>query len=142
MASTLDQRGVYQPALEYIKESLAANPEDAFALDTEAKIFGDLERNSECIAAALSAVRESDGKYPWMNFHLGYCYFATGDFSRAASAFRLAADGDKTDAVSAFNLGLSLSRQGFDGDANHWYREALSRKPDDELRAKIVSALK
>jgi Flp pilus assembly protein TadD len=77
-----------------------------------------------------------------MNFHLGYCYFAAGDFSRAASAFRLAAEGDKNDAVSAFNLGLSLSRQGFEADANHWFREALGRKPDDELRAKILSALR
>lgn len=142
MADVLEERGVYQPALEYIKESIAANPEDAFALDTEARIFADLERNSECIAAAQSAVRVSDGKYPWMNFRLGYCYFATADFSRAASAFRLAADGDKNDAVSAFNLGLSLSRQGFQADANHWFHEALGRKPDDELRAKIVSALK
>lgn len=142
MAGVLDGRGVYQPALEYIKESIAADPEDPFALDTEAKIFADLERNSECIAAAQSAVRVSDGKYPWMNFHLGYCYFATGDFSRAASAFRLAAEGDKNDAISAFNLGLSLSRQGFEADANHWFREALGRKPDDELRAKILSALR
>ena len=77
-----------------------------------------------------------------MNFHLGYCYFATADFSRAASAFRLAAEGDKNDAVSAFNLGLSLSRQGFGADANHWFHEALARKPGDELRAKILSALR
>jgi hypothetical protein len=142
MATVLDGRGAYQPALEYIKESVAANAEDPFALNTEAKIFADLERNSECIAAAQSAVRVSDGKYPWMNFHLGYCYFATGDFSRAASAFRIAAESDKNDSVSAFDLGLSLSRQGFEADANHWFREALGRKPDDELRAKILSALK
>jgi len=142
MALVLDDRGVYQSALEYIKESIAADPENPFSLDAEAKIFADLERNTECIAAALSAVRASDGKYPSMNFHLGYCYFKTEDWSRAASAFRLAAEGDKNDAVSAFNLGLSLSRQGFNDDANHWFREALNRKPDDELRAKILNALK
>jgi tetratricopeptide (TPR) repeat protein len=142
MAGVLDDRGVYQPALEYIKESIAADPENAFSLDTEAKIFADLERNSECIAAAQSAVRVSDGKYPSMNFHLGYCYFATENWSKAESAFRLAAEADKSDAGSAFNLGLSLSREGFEADANHWFREALSRKPDDELRAKILNALK
>ena len=142
MAGVLDDRGVYQPALEYIKESIAADPENAFSLDTEARIFADLERNSECIAAAESAVRASDGKYPSMNFHLGYCYFATENWSKAASAFRLAAEGDKSDAVSAFNLGLCLSRQGYAADADHWFREALSRKPDDELRAKILSVLK
>ncbi len=142
MAGVLEGRGVYQPALEYIKESIAANPEDPFAFEIEASIFADLERNSECIAAAQSAVRVSDGKYPFMHFRLGYCYFAAGDFSRAASAFRLAAEGDKNDAVSAFNLGLSLSRQGFEADANRWFREALGRKPDDELRAKILNALR
>jgi tetratricopeptide (TPR) repeat protein len=142
MAEVLDDRGAYQPALEYIKESIAANPEDAFALDSEAKIFADLERNPECIAAAQSAVRVSDGKYASMNFRLGYCYFATADWSRAESAFRLAAEGDKNDAVSAFDLGLSLSRQGFDADADHWFHEALGRHPDGELRAKILDALK
>jgi tetratricopeptide (TPR) repeat protein len=128
--------------LEYVKESIAADPEDPFAWYTESKIFADLERNTECVAAAQSAIRVSDGKYPWMNFRLGYCYFATGDWSRAASAFRISAESDKNDAESAFNLALSLSRQGFDSDANHWFREALNRKPDDELRAKILSALK
>jgi len=142
MSGILDERGVYQPALEYVKESIAADPEDPFAWYTESKIFADLERNTECVAAAQSAIRVSDGKYPWMNFRLGYCYFATGDWSRAASAFRISAESDKNDAESAFNLALSLSRQGFDSDANHWFREALNRKPDDELRAKILSALK
>jgi hypothetical protein len=142
MASVLDNRGVYQPALEYIKESVAADPENPFAFDTEANILANLERNSECIAASQTAIRLSDGKYPSMNFRLGYCYFKTEDWSRAASAFRLAAEGDKDDAISAFNLGLTLSRQGFDNDANHWFREALNRKPNDELRAKILNALK
>jgi len=142
MASVLDRRGVYETALEYIKESISASPDDPFAFDTEAKIFADLGRNTECIAAAQSAVRVSDGKYPFMNFQLGYCYFEIGDFSRAAPAYRLAAEGDKSDAVSAFNLGLSLSRQGFGSDAEHWFREALGRKPDDELRAKILNELK
>lgn len=142
MATVLDERGVYQPALEYIKDSIAADPQNPFALEAEANIFADLERYTECIAAAQSAVRESDGKYPSMNFRLGYCYFKTEGWSRAASAFRLAAEGDKNDAVSAFNLGLSLSRQGYDSDANHWFREALNRKPNEELRAKILNALK
>jgi tetratricopeptide (TPR) repeat protein len=142
MAGTLEERGVYPTALEYIKESIAGDPGDPFAFEIEARIFADLERNAECIAAAQSAVRVSDGKYPEFHFRLGYCYFASEDYSRAASAFRLAAEGNKNDAVSAFNLGLSLSRQGFEADANHWFREALSRKPDDELRAKILSALR
>ena len=83
-----------------------------------------------------------------MQFQLGQCYFDTEDWSHAVTSYRLAAEGDTTDAASAFNLGLSLARQGFlpikqkDPDANHWFREALIRKPSDELRAKILDALK
>jgi serine protease Do len=142
MAEVLEARGAYQPALEYIKNSLATKPDNPFALQTEAKIFADLERYSECIAAAQAAIRASDGKYPSMQFQLGYCQFATENWSQAATSFRIAAEGDSSDAVSAFNLGLCLARQGFDTDANHWFREALNRKPDEELRVKILNLLK
>jgi tetratricopeptide (TPR) repeat protein len=142
MASILETRGAYPSAMEYIKESLAGDPDNALALNVEAKIFSDMERNSECISAAQAAIRASDGKYPWMQFQLGYCLFATENWSQAATSFRIAAKADPSDAVSAFDLGLCLSRQGFGADADHWFREALNRKPDDELRAKILAALK
>jgi tetratricopeptide (TPR) repeat protein len=141
MASVLEVRGVYPKALEYIKESVAANPNGAFALNIEAKIFDDLEQYPECIAAAQAAIAASDGKYPSMQFELGSCSFATQNWTQAAASFRIAAESDNTDAVSAFNLGLSLSRQGFSVDALHWFREALNRNPDAELRAKILNAL-
>jgi tetratricopeptide (TPR) repeat protein len=141
MAQILEQRGVYQQALEYIKESLNATPDNPYALSTEADILSDLGRNSECIAASTAAIKVSDGKYPWMQFRLGNCYFATEDWAHAATSFRLSAEADKTDAASAFNLGLSLQRQSFSGDAQQWFREALNRKPTDELRAKILRAL-
>jgi hypothetical protein len=43
---------------------------------------------------------------------------------KAESSFRIAAEADKTDASSAFNLGLSLSRQGYGADARAWFQEA------------------
>jgi tetratricopeptide (TPR) repeat protein len=141
MAQVLEQRGVYQQALEYIKESLNSAPDNPYSLASEADILSDLGRNSECIAASAAAIRVSDGKYPWMHFRLGNCYFSTEDWAHAATSFRLSAEADKTDAPSAFNLGLSLQRQGFNGDAQQWFREALNRKPSDELRAKILRAL-
>jgi tetratricopeptide (TPR) repeat protein len=48
----------------------------------------------------------------------------------------------RTDAVSAFNAGLSLNRQGFKTDARIWYNEALRRKPDEELRQKVLVAMR
>lgn len=142
MATVLQSRGVDQPALEYIKESLAAKPDDPFSLSKEGDIFEDLQRYSECISAYQSAISVSDGKYPWMNFQLGNCYFDTENWSMAAAAFRRSAEADKTDAASAFNEGLSLARQGYGADAREWFNEALRRKPDDDLKIKIVSALK
>jgi lipopolysaccharide biosynthesis regulator YciM len=142
MAIVLDERGVYQPALEYIKESVAADPENPFTLNTEARIFENLQRYTECIAASQAAIRASDGKYPFMQFQLGNCYFDTSDWSKAETSYRIAAQADKNDAASAYNLALSLSRQGYTNDANQWFREALSRNPDAQLRAKILNALK
>jgi tetratricopeptide (TPR) repeat protein len=112
------------------------------ALTVEATIFEHLERYSECISAGQSAIRLSDGKYPWMHFRVGSCYFDSKNWSLAATSFRLAAEADKADAASAYNLGLSLLNQGYNSDARQWFREALNRKPDDELRVKILEVLK
>jgi tetratricopeptide (TPR) repeat protein len=141
MAEVLEKRGVFQQGLEYIKESLSANPDDPFSLDAEAHLFSDLGRNSECIAASNAAIRVSDGKYPSMQFRLGVCYFAAEDWKKAETSFRIAAQADKTDAPSAYNLGLSLQRQGYGGDALTWFQEALNRKPDVEVRATILRAI-
>lgn len=141
MSSVLESRGVYDQALEYVKESLAAKPDNAWALYYEAKIFDDLHRTSECTAAAKAAIRASDGKYSTMHFVLGSCFFQAEDWAQAADSFRIAAMGDKTDAAAAYNLGLSLDRQGFTADARQWFHEALRRNPDDETKAKILSSL-
>jgi len=141
MADVLNDRGVYQPALQYVKEAVSRDPNNAFALNLEAAIFDNLEQYSECIAAAQAAVTASDGKYPFMHFQLGSCYFSTENWSMAATNYRIAAEGNPTDAVSAFDLGLSYLRQGFSADARQWFSEALKRKPNEELRAKILSAL-
>lgn len=141
MASILDQRGSYQQAMEYIKESLNSKPDDPFALNAEASIFEHLDKPSECISAEKAAIRASDGKYSWMQFQLGNCYFDAENWSQAAASFRIEAEADKTDAAAAFDLGLSLSRQGYRSDASQWYSEALKRNPKDELKQKILHAL-
>ena len=112
------------------------------ALDLQADLLYDLGQYSECIAAENKAIANSDGKYAFMQFRLGTCYAQAQNWARAEAAFRISAEADKTDAASAYDLALSLQNEGYGGDAQHWYREALNRKPDDELRAKIVSALK
>jgi tetratricopeptide (TPR) repeat protein len=142
MAEVLNKRGVYDQALEYVKEAIAARPDDAFSLDDEAEIYENLQRPSECESAAKAAIRASDGKYSWMQFKLGNCFFDEKNFSQAADSFRIAAEADKSNVDAAFNLGLSLAREGFTADAETWFREALRRNPDDATRAKIMNLLK
>lgn len=141
MAQVLDSRGVYSAALEYIKESIRAKPDFADAMDTEATIYFHLQRFQECESVESAAIRTSDGKYPYMQFRLGTCYFSEENWPMAENSFRISAQADKSDAASAFNLGLCLNRQGAVNDAKIWFREALTRNPDKELREKILSAL-
>jgi len=142
MADVLTNRGVYPPALEYVKEALAGNPNDPFALNIEAIIYDNTERYSECISAAQAAITASDGKYPYMHFQLGSCYFSMENWNLAAANYRIAAEADTEDAASAFDLALCFQRQGFTADAQQWFSEALKRKPSAELRTKILNALK
>jgi tetratricopeptide (TPR) repeat protein len=107
----------------------------------ESQILENMERYSECTSAAQEAVRLSDGAYPFMQFQLGQCYFDSGNWSQAASSYRIAAEANKSDVAAAFNLGLSLQRQGFGADARQWFREALNRNPSSELRGKIMAQL-
>jgi tetratricopeptide (TPR) repeat protein len=142
MADVLNRRGVYPTALQNIKESISGDPQNAYAYYLYSQILENLERYSECTSAAQEAIRLSDGKYPFMQFQLGQCYFDSNNWSQAASSYRIAAEADKSDAGSAFNLGLCLARQGFQSDAQQWFRETLNRNPSSELRSKALNALK
>lgn len=142
MAEVLEKRGVYPQAMEYIKSSLALKPVNPWALYTEAKLFEDTQRTTECISAAQAAIRTSDGKYSVMQFQLGQCYFHAENWSQAERSFRIAAEADKTDYAAAFNLGLSLKREGFGADARQWFQEALRRNPSPEVRNKIQELLR
>jgi tetratricopeptide (TPR) repeat protein len=127
--------------LDYIKEAISADPQNAWGMYLESEILENLERYAECTSAAQEAIRLSDGAYPFMQFQLGQCYFDSGNWSQAATSYRIAAEANKNDAVSAFNLGLSLLRQGFGADARVWFREALNRNPSSEIREKILAQL-
>jgi tetratricopeptide (TPR) repeat protein len=141
MAEVLENRGVHDQAYEYIKSALASQPDNPFFLSDEAGILESRGRFAECVSAAQAAIRASDGKYAFMQERLGDCYFDTENWTDAAASYRIAAEADTTNAAAAFNLGLSLQRQGFTVDAREWFRNALQRNPDTELRGKIMSAL-
>jgi hypothetical protein len=141
MADGLNDRGVYTEALSHSKDGISLDPKSAYLYYEEARAQESLGRSQECKSAAQQAVILSDGKYSLYHFQLGNCYFDTEDWVAAENSFRSAADEDKQDAASAFNLGLCLKRQGYGADARVWFEEALKRNPSAELKSKIVSAL-
>lgn len=142
LAAVLEQRGVYPAALENIKQAISLAPNSAFNLITEAQIYQDTSKFTECTTAAQAAIRASDGKYPYMQEVLAECYFSLEDWSQAEIYFKLAAEGDRSDASAAFNLGLTYARQGYSSDAKIWFTEALNRHPDEQLKEKILNALR
>jgi tetratricopeptide (TPR) repeat protein len=142
MAQVLIERGVYQAALDYLKEALQMEPSNSYAMGLKADVYYYQQRFSECESASTEAIRLSDGKYPYMQFRLGTCYFSQSNWAMAVNSFRIAANADKTDPSAAFNLALALSRENMDSDSQVWFREALRRNPDAELRAKILNGLK
>jgi serine protease Do len=142
MAEVLEQRGVYQSALEYSKEALSLKPDFARAYATEADIYYDLQRFTECIAASQQAIQFSDGKFSFMHFRLGTCYFSTQNYAMAENSFRIAAQDDTSDPSSAFNLGLALLNEERTVEGNQWLREALKRNPDAATRDKILNLLR
>lgn len=141
MAEVLERRGVHDQAYEYVKSALASQPDNPFFLSDEAGILESRGRYAECISAIQAAIRASDGKYAFMQERLGDCYFDTENWTDAAASYKIAAEADTTNAAAAFNLGLSLQRQGFTVDAREWFQIALKRNPDPELRGKIMIAL-
>lgn len=137
MAGVLKDRGVYDAALQYAKEAINLKPDDPFPYYKEAEIYQQMHQNAECVAAAQNAIRVSDGKFSFMHFVLGNCYFEMENWTMAANSFRIAAEADRTDAPSAFNLALSLMNEERADDAQEWLREALRRNPDNALRNRI-----
>ncbi len=141
MAQVLGDRGVYDTALDYAKESINLKPDYPFGYDVEADIYAALHRYPECIAAEQNAIRMSDGKYPYMHFTLGNCYFSMENWNMAANSFRIAAEADKTDVASAFNLALSYKNEERVADARDWFHEALRRNPNSDLRDRILKLI-
>jgi tetratricopeptide (TPR) repeat protein len=141
IAWALNERGVYQEALSYVKQSISLNNDYYFAYSTEAKILANMQRYQESIAAAKDAIRLSDGKYSDDHFNLGSAYFSVENWSSAEISFRKAAELDPSSFAAAYNVALCLQRQGYSGDAVQWYRDSLKRNPSPEEKLEVQNAI-
>jgi tetratricopeptide (TPR) repeat protein len=123
----LNRRGVRDEAASHAKEALAIDPGDAWAYHNLSEALQGLHRFTEAVAAAKSAIRVSDGKYPGMHSQLGSVLFDLKEWPEAGEAYRKAAELDPVSAAAAFNVANSFYNQQQSESALKWYRATLER---------------
>jgi tetratricopeptide (TPR) repeat protein len=138
MSAILFERGVYDQAISYAKQSLSLSPGSAWAYHYLSQALNAAGRQTEAVSAAESAIRLSDGKFATMHFALGSANFDLENWERAAQAFQKAAELDPQSWEAAYNLALSLNRQHFYLDAARWYEEVLRRNPSHPEKTEIL----
>lgn len=122
-------RGVVDGAINHARQAIALAPHDGLAFSALTSALLKAERWSEAESSARSAIRLTDGAHSAMHFALGAALFNQERWSEARSAFEQSATMNDKDAASAYNVGLSLLRLRFHGEALVWLREALRRDP-------------
>jgi tetratricopeptide (TPR) repeat protein len=76
-----------------------------------------------------------------MHFRLGTAYFALEQWKSAETEFEISANMNTKDDASAYNLALSLARQGMNMDAARWLENVLRRNPNRQDRADILKMI-
>lgn len=142
MSAILFDRGVYDESVNLAKQAVGLNPNDGFAFINLSRGLNALKRSSEAIVAAQSAIRLTDGRFGYMHFALGEAYFDSGNWDLAARAFQKAAELVPADGSAAYNVAVSMQRQGLFADAAHWYEEALRRNPNHPEREEILKRIR
>jgi tetratricopeptide (TPR) repeat protein len=142
IACVLNQRGVFQEALNHARESSALNPSDPWALDAQAEALIGLRRFQEAINAINNAIRLSDGKFSSMHFKLGKVYFKLANYEFALQSFKKAAELDPEDDASPYNVAICLIRLGYFRDAANWYEEVLRRNPTRQDKQTILDQIR
>jgi tetratricopeptide (TPR) repeat protein len=142
IADILNKRGVYTEALNHAKEATSLDPSDGFYQSSLADALFGLHRNYEAVTAAKEAIRLTDGKWAFMHFRLGSAYFELQNWELARDSYLKAAELDKRDPASAYNVALCLQNLRYFTDAATWYEEYLRRKPDSTDRDEILGRIR
>jgi tetratricopeptide (TPR) repeat protein len=141
IASVLNQRGVYQEALNSAREASVLDPSNAWAFDAQAEALLGLRRFQEAMNASNQAIRLSDGKYSYMHFKLGSAYFELGNYEFARQSYEKAAELNPSDDAAPYNVALCFARLGFNHDAARWYAEVLRRNPNHPEKQEILNRI-
>ncbi len=137
ISSILDERGVYEEALRYAEDAVGADPNDHQNHFWRASALYHLQRYQDALEEEKNALRLADGRFAFEHFLLGSIYFDLRQWDLASAAFEHAANLDKTDASSTYNIGLCMMNKGYKADAVDWFRETLKRKPNHPNRDHI-----
>ena len=141
IAIVLNNRGVYDEAIDAARQAITLDPERGRAYEELAEGLLGAQRPAEAETAAKRAVALADGNSGDAHFHLGAAYFDQKKYALAVQSFEQASRLKPKDSGSAYNAGLASERDGFYVDAIRWYEEALRRNPQmkgaAETRARI-----
>lgn len=141
MSEVFSQRGLYSEALDEAQQASSLEPTDAWYFDDMAQALIGLQRYTEAVSAAQSALRLSDGKFAKMHFTLGSAYFQLKNWKLAESSFERAAHLDAKEPASAYNTALCFQDMSDYSDAVTWYREYLRRAPSAKDKQQVAARI-
>lgn len=141
IADILNKRGVNQEALSHARESVALNPEDPWAYDTQAEALIGLRRYIEATNASQQAIRLSDGKFYQMHFNLASAHYELENWELASQSYKKAAELETRDPACAYNVALCMIKLGYYRDAASWLEEVLRRDPNRPDRQDILNRI-
>ncbi|MBI4869720.1 MAG: tetratricopeptide repeat protein [Candidatus Wallbacteria bacterium] len=136
------ERGDARAADQVLARLFDLRPRDVASREEAAAMWAKCGETDRAISLWLALAR-LDPPQAWMyRFKAGQLYHAGGRYQDARSLLgRALADGPKSSAALAAQLGATLARMGEKTEAARLYRMALARRPDAVLRQRLETEL-
>lgn len=141
IAAIFNDRGLYSEALDEAQQATTLQATNAWYFEDMAEALIGLQRYTEAVSAAQTALRLSDGKYGHMHFTLGSAYFNLKNWQLAEQSFKQAAEMDPQDPSPSYNVALCLENLEDYRDAIVWYQEYLQRAPSAPNRDQVLARI-
>jgi Flp pilus assembly protein TadD len=140
-AATFDTAGRKPEALATYRRVLQLNAEDAVALNAVAYLMTETGGNlDEALKLAQKAL-QLNPQQPYFSDTLGWIYFRRNLNDSAAQVFRILTKNYPDEPVFHYHFGVVLLQKGDKETAKTELKNALSKKPSDEVRGNVESAL-
>jgi tetratricopeptide (TPR) repeat protein len=123
------ERREYDTAIACYQTATKLQPNDIAPRVNASLVYNALGRNDEAEKSLREALRIAPASVP-VNLNLGLLLAEMGRDSEAESALRTAFDGDKKNAVAAYNIGMLRIRSDI-GEGINWLRRASDLRPNE-----------